>query len=484
MSKQIRKPYVSWIFVVLSAILFVLVLIRALRVSITHDEAYTYIHYVKQNWLGIILYKPPHIPNNHILNTLLIKVSTGIFGLSPWALRLPNILFSILFFWYAGALAKKFRFPGIQILAFLALVLQVYFFDYFALARGYGMALSLSLASIYHFYCYRELDNGHHIWRTLIFAAFAVYANFTFLYSYLAIAGLLVLLYYTNPNQKKKVGTLWRPVFIVTIILAAFITLPLRNISGDLFGGTTSFWANTWQTLSWSMRYGQFGDQSEIINISFAILLLIGGFFFIKDKMGRAIEKWYFYSDLLLWLVLTAVIQIVQHYILGTEYLTSRTALVYTPLFFTSLLFIFQRFNNSPQGETIQLALKGVLVLALALNFKALNFERTFEWPYDQSNTAVLNDLKGKEKVLNQSDFKLGINWLFEPALNFYREADELTWMAPVSRNGYQKELYDGYYLWNRKDQAWIEKLEQDSDFEKINEYPNGAVLYLRKDYL
>lgn len=471
--------------IALSLIAFALVVLRAYRVAITHDEAYTYIHYVKQNWLGIILYKPPHIPNNHILNTLLIKLSVGLFGLKTISLRLPNVLFSLVYFWYAAALAKKFRFPGIQILAFLALILQVYFFDYFALARGYGMGLALSLASIYHFYSYRELDNGHHIWRTLIFAAFAVYANFIFLYAYVALAGLLVLLYYTHPEQKKSIGTLWRPVSIVTIILAAFITLPLRNISGDLFGGDVSFWNSTFQTFSWSMRYGQFGPASATINIVFAFLLLIGGFFFIKDKIGsHRIEQWYFYSDILLWLVLTAMVQIAQHYILGTEFLTGRTALVYAPLFLVSLLFIFQRFNAYPWGEKLQFGLKLILVLAFALNFFGFNTERTFEWQYDADNLTLINELESHPAVTENENFRLGINWIFEPALNFYRESLALNWLESLSREGYKKEAYDGYYLRMEKDQEWINKLEEDQSYERVKDYPSGGVLFLRKDYL
>lgn len=484
MSKKIRKPYVNWILVLSSAVLLVLIALRAARVAITHDEAYTYLHYVKQSWLGIILYKPPHIPNNHILNTLLAKLSTGIFGVNTFNLRLPNLLFALLYFWYAAAIAKKFRFPGIQIVAFLVLALQLYFFDFFSMARGYGMGIALSTASIYHFYSYRELDNGHHIWRTLIFAALAVYANFTFLYSYLALAGLLVLLYYTHPDQKKSFGTLWRPISIVSIVLAAFITLPLKNISGDLFGGDTSFWTSTWQTLSWSMRYGQFGPQSEWINISFALILLLGGFFFIKDKIGAARETWYFYSEILMWLVLTALIQITQHYILGTEFLTGRTAMVYAPLFMVSLLFIFQRLNTLKNGENIQLGLSIVLVIAMAYNFKAFNLNRTFEWPYDAAHKEVLGKLESHDSIQNKADFKLGINWLFEPALNFYRESKDLDWLSPLSRDGYKKEAYDAYYLWQEKDEEWINKLNADPDYSLIGEYPNGAKLFVSKDYL
>ena len=52
-----------------------------------HDEAVTYVYFASRP-LGFALSYYP-FPNNHLLNTLLVKASTGIFGNSPPALRLP-----------------------------------------------------------------------------------------------------------------------------------------------------------------------------------------------------------------------------------------------------------------------------------------------------------------------------------------------------------------------------------------------------------
>jgi hypothetical protein len=347
MNKKIRKPWVNWVMVIISLGFFSLVVLRALKLSITHDEAYTYLHYVTKNWWSIIIYKPPHIPNNHILNTLLIKISCLLFGASSFSLRLPNVLFSLVYFYYAASIAKSFRFPGIQILAFLALCLQVYFFDFFALARGYGMGLALIIASIYHLYKYRELNNGHHIWRTLIFAAFAVYANFTFLYAFVALTMLLVIVWMQEGNGgTKTIGILLRPVLIVSGILFVFIAIPLKNISGDLFGGETSFWRDTVGSLTWNMQYGQHYDLSIGLSYLVAILILIGALFFVFDTFQNRVSKFRFYQDALLLLTLTATVQILQHLLLGTQFLMGRTALVYAPLFLVYIIFLFQRFNG------------------------------------------------------------------------------------------------------------------------------------------
>jgi hypothetical protein len=483
MNKKIRKPWVNWVMVIISLGFFSLVVLRALKLSITHDEAYTYLHYVTKNWWSIIIYKPPHIPNNHILNTLLIKISCLLFGASSFSLRLPNVLFSLVYFYYAASIAKSFRFPGIQILAFLALCLQVYFFDFFALARGYGMGLALIIASIYHLYKYRELNNGHHIWRTLIFAAFAVYANFTFLYAFVALTMLLVIVWMQEGNGgTKTIGILLRPVLIVTGILFVFIAIPLKNISGDLFGGETSFWRDTVDSLIWNMQYGQHYDLSIGLSYLVAVLILIGALFFVFDTFQNRVSKFRFYQDALLLLTLTATVQILQHLLLGTQFLMGRTALVYAPLFLVYIIFLFQRFNEFRAGENIQLVLNSLWVIILLINFKAINFNNTFEWQYDTYNKQALDIIEEDQKEGKQSVISIGINWLFEPSLNFYRIAEDKQWLKPLSHDGYQEESYQYYYLLKEKDQQVIDAAEG-KGWSLMSAFPNGAYLYKNNNY-
>ena len=469
--------------VILSLGFFSLVVLRALKLSVTHDEAYTYLHYVSQSWWNIIIYKPPHIPNNHILNTLLIKMSCGILDCNPFTLRLPNVIFSLVYFWYAASIAKSFRFPGIQILAFLALCLQVYFFDFFALARGYGMGLALMLASVYHLYKYRELNNGHHIWRTLIFAAFAVYANFTFLYAFVALTMLLVILWLQEGNGgTKTIGILLRPVLIVSSILFAFIVIPLKNISGDLFGGDTSFWRDSVNSLTWNMQYGQHDEASSALSYGIAIIVLAGAFFFVFDTFRNAQTRFRFYQEALLLLCLTASVQILQHLILGTQFLMGRTALVYAPLFLVYIIFLFQRFNEFKGGENIQLGLNSLWVLILLFNFKGINLSHTFEWEYDAYNKQALELVEADATKRELTKLNIGVNWLFEPSLNFYRIAGEKEWLDKLSREGHQNTTYAYYYLFGDPKSETLAKLNAE-EWSLMSDFPNNSHLYRNEDY-
>ncbi len=55
-----------------------------------HDEAYTYVAFARRSvWALLSDY---HLPNNHILHTLLVHLSTRLLGDAPWAVRLPALL--------------------------------------------------------------------------------------------------------------------------------------------------------------------------------------------------------------------------------------------------------------------------------------------------------------------------------------------------------------------------------------------------------
>src|SRR5213078_1005757 len=73
------------------------VIVRAIMLPVTHDESNTCLIYSTMSVHDIVTYAVP-VPNNHILNTLLIKFFSGLFGMHPLPVRLPNILGFILYF--------------------------------------------------------------------------------------------------------------------------------------------------------------------------------------------------------------------------------------------------------------------------------------------------------------------------------------------------------------------------------------------------
>src|SRR5271156_3758622 len=113
---------------------------RAKTQSITCDEALSY-----ELWGAQPL---PHMwesydASNHVLQTLLSKVSVATFGLSEFALRLPTLLGGFLYFIAIYRLSSLvFGDGGLFLLSVCVLSLNPLLLDLLSAARGYGLALA------------------------------------------------------------------------------------------------------------------------------------------------------------------------------------------------------------------------------------------------------------------------------------------------------------------------------------------------------
>ncbi len=59
-----------------------------------HDETYTYMAFASRGIKTAIT--DYHLPNNHVLHTILVVISTSLFGNSPEAIRLPAFIAGVL----------------------------------------------------------------------------------------------------------------------------------------------------------------------------------------------------------------------------------------------------------------------------------------------------------------------------------------------------------------------------------------------------
>jgi hypothetical protein len=118
---------------------------RASVQSITIDEADTY-HF----WVA------PHDPshwqaasNNHVLNSLLMRLFTSVFGVSHLSVRAPALLGAALYILAAYLLCRKLT-PGLRLQwpVFVCLVYNPFVFDYLVAARGYALALGFLMCML------------------------------------------------------------------------------------------------------------------------------------------------------------------------------------------------------------------------------------------------------------------------------------------------------------------------------------------------
>jgi hypothetical protein len=143
--RQVGQPLATRVLQFAAAFALAWSIFRAGYQSITLDEADTYFWFVapgpKYIWFPF--------PNNHILNTLLIWVSTHLFGLSVFTVRIPALLGACLYtavaYFLCRALTKSF---ALQFATFICLVYNPLILDFFAAARGYSLATAFLLAAL------------------------------------------------------------------------------------------------------------------------------------------------------------------------------------------------------------------------------------------------------------------------------------------------------------------------------------------------
>ncbi len=112
-----------------------------LRQPIKYDESWTFLNYVNQaNPLRVFWY---NAFNNHLLNTILIKISTVIFGDSLLSIRLVAFTTGLSIVLLVYLLSRKLG--QIGIFGSLVTAVTPYLIGYSSNARGYSLLISISL---------------------------------------------------------------------------------------------------------------------------------------------------------------------------------------------------------------------------------------------------------------------------------------------------------------------------------------------------
>jgi hypothetical protein len=194
-----------------------------------YDESVTYVHYASQPWyIALTTYTAP---NNHVLHSLAVHASTGLFGGEPWAIRLPALIAGILLVPSAYVLGrvlygKHAGLVGTGLVAGSSVIVE-----YSTNARGYTMValvfvLMLALAT--------RLATSWNLgeWLTLsVLAAIGIFTVPVMVYGLGAVAVWLVLSF---PAAERRALATRRllPFVAVALALSAALYAPLVATSG------------------------------------------------------------------------------------------------------------------------------------------------------------------------------------------------------------------------------------------------------------
>ena len=240
------------LYFLFAAVVWIYLLVRAIYVPILHDEAATFFHYVLSG--RFIPYFSNCESNNHVLNTLLSFFSYHLFGLSKFSLRLPNLLFAVVFFVFLYKISFQLKSKVLRWLFILSLAGSHYFMEFFCICRGYGISMALMLGSLWYLWLVFKHGKTRYYLLSLILMFLAVSANLTLINTLLIAIGLLLVhfvIHFRTFTAKDRILKIL--VMLMAGIIPAFFSvvyLFLLKEKGALYYGTTrGFWEVSVKTL-------------------------------------------------------------------------------------------------------------------------------------------------------------------------------------------------------------------------------------------
>ena len=383
--------------------------------------------------------------NNHILNTLLIKVFEIMFGNSELALRLPNILSHIVYLVFTFKLFGRYS-NNFFIPFFILANANPYLIDFFSLARGYGLAIGLMSAGLYCYCRYLENQKTKNHILSLVFIGFASLANFALLNVFLIMILVhnifLFLIYHQSLSFKNLLRTNSIPI-IIAIPFSILFYRPIQTIIKDkliIVGGMNGFWNDTVNSLLHSSAYS--APYEKVIVLCWQLLIIIFSSLFLFKNIKyitvrnqiNLTQKIELYFGLIVFFIVIGTM--VQHWFLGTPFLMDRFALFIYPLFiFASCFLVADVWSSAYKywGAVLIFLMSGIF---LGHTCYSLNTSWYYDWQRDKNTKKMLIDLN---KIKSQAGFQnisIGVTWIFEPGIDFYQKTWNLDWLSRVDKNG------------------------------------------------
>lgn len=481
--------------------LFVINCYRAATQSVVHDEALSWQFYLAGPVSEIFEY---YTANNHFLATLLFRLSTALFGVSAFSMRLPTLLASAWYFWSVFQLGVLVFEDGILFLIAVGLLaLNPILLDFLVASRGYGLAIAGLFWALLQMIAYlREPSDGGsnvqraRLWKAAAGLGIAFAANLTMLIpdAILAILFAILLRRRARPalsavespevssktKKKKKIRKTAPTVTGANELLHFFVPLLLIGLAYGLgapietaemqnfYTGASSPMVSLRNLVEVSFVYGDRAASLAspiVLNIwlwfvaAFLAAALAAGVIttlrIVRGSRDEALTA----PQIAVMLTATPVVfsgllLLLAHLITGLPYPEDRTGLYFIPLSLlcvTALLKLWEDRWPAPAWWS-GVAVCGLFVVAFALQIQLSSFR---VWRYDADTAHIFSVIEQRKN--NSGPIRLGVSWVLEPTLNFYRVTRGANWLEPVRRDGFDGDRQ--YYLVTEEDRGEMTRL-------------------------
>lgn len=427
--------------------LFVYLLIRALNLSFTHDEALSY-EIITGNKLLV------NTANNHFLNTWLMSTCSKLLGNLEWSLRLPNLLSFLLYAVYAFKLLAKTKLNYLYLLGTALFFLNPFIYDFFALARGYGLSLGFMMPALYYYLRIKEHRDPVPTFffdfiRSMFFAVLALYANFALINFTIALLLLFCMdVVFTIRLQSGFGGKQFLLFMLIAALVLLAMTPAIQQLShlkkaGELYFGAESFD----QTISSLVERSFYGAPypawfATTLHWFLKLLLPIGlALVIYKRNFDSTFTK----LTLLLVIILGGLF--IEHHFFTALYPLGRTGLFLLPLLGFYCYLLLCKLSES-KNHPVKRIIKGISIILVSLPLlihfiSKLNTKYTFEWRYDANTKAMMQWIETKEKsALEKEGIIIASHWLFKPGIAYFISSRQLKAVVELKEQSSLKVNY------------------------------------------
>jgi hypothetical protein len=318
--------------------------LRSFFVPIVHDEAATFFHYIIKG--EFIPWIATQDANNHILNTILEIGSYRLFGMEPWALRLPNVLSFFLFLWALFKVSRHIKNQILSIGFVIVMIATQGFFEFFALGRGYGLSMALLMTSFWMVLAYIEKPKLSNFLYFILSISLATLANLTLIPSALIMFGFLLFVFiFSNKSYKSWSQFLAMSLLSILflLIIAAFAKLALvYQTNGVLYYGSNNGFYETSLKTMYDFLFPNWGLIVFLFSLIAFSIALVGYFMMVfREKLKSLFTPQTFFLLLFLGNVCGSI---VLNKLLGVHYGEDRTVMYLYPIIIGFIFFGFTAF--------------------------------------------------------------------------------------------------------------------------------------------
>ena len=435
---------------------------RAATQSITMDEAYTYLSFVKPTLAEILTH---YDANHHVLHSLLCKASTGLFGVSELTLRLPSIAGGVLYFFSVLWICRLLLGDGwASVLCLSILILNPLVLDFSSVARGYSLGMGFLFLGVWGLLLQLREDKVQIRWRRLAFIGISlglsISSVLTFVFPVAASLCMFAILTFSRGSRLYKQRLADLAALVVPAVTIAFVINfgPLSRATRDRFViGFGSIFETLRNTLFHFLRHHSSAigvwrwqiDPVEwlypVCRVAVLLVLAVSAVFLLAHSTKRIRflrSEAIFLSGVL---IVTVTILVAAHRYFGILYPVARTAIYFVPLVVLTTTAILENLCDKPKLQLAWLPLSVLSGLLLVHFIMQVNMTYYNHWRFDAGTRDIARFLAAQTPAGRRT--KIIASGTLVPCLNFYRETNKLRGWEPVEGPNGNSRLASADYV-------------------------------------